>query len=145
MLNLGQAHFWPKGHNLNKLGRGPLDGATYQISRLYALWFQTRRFLKFSSWKSIFSLCDLDMKRTITIWTVIKDDHIRLIPAKFGKNPDGSLGGDVLWSNCWYQTSNNHNIYSRRKKQMTLLQHKDIGRVGVTSIYFEIQIFGTHF
>ena len=26
------AHFWPQGHNLNKLGRGPLGDATYQIS-----------------------------------------------------------------------------------------------------------------
>ena len=24
----------PQGHNLNKLGKGPLDNATYQISRL---------------------------------------------------------------------------------------------------------------
>ena len=30
--------------NLNKLGRGLLGHATYQISRLYALWFQTRFF-----------------------------------------------------------------------------------------------------
>ena len=29
-----QGHSWPKGHNLNKLGRGPLGDATYQISRL---------------------------------------------------------------------------------------------------------------
>ena len=29
----GQCHFWPQGHNLNKLGSGPLGGATYQISR----------------------------------------------------------------------------------------------------------------
>ena len=34
----------PKGHNLNRLGRSPLDDATYQILRLKALWFQTRRF-----------------------------------------------------------------------------------------------------
>ena len=37
MLNiwpLGAAHFWPQGYNLNKLGRGPLDDATHQISRL---------------------------------------------------------------------------------------------------------------
>ena len=27
-------HYWPKGHNLNKHGRGPLGDATYQISRL---------------------------------------------------------------------------------------------------------------
>ena len=28
-----------------RLGRGPLDDATHQISRLQALWFQTQRFL----------------------------------------------------------------------------------------------------
>ena len=33
-VTLGQGHFWPQGHNLNKLGRGPLGDATYQISRL---------------------------------------------------------------------------------------------------------------
>ena len=27
-------HFWPQVHNLNKLGRGPLGDATYQILRL---------------------------------------------------------------------------------------------------------------
>ena len=27
----GGAHFWPQGHNLNKLGGGPLGDATYQI------------------------------------------------------------------------------------------------------------------
>ena len=26
--------FWPQGSNLNKLGRGPPDDASYQISRL---------------------------------------------------------------------------------------------------------------
>ena len=30
----GAGHFWPKGYNLNELGRGPQGGATYQISRL---------------------------------------------------------------------------------------------------------------
>ena len=40
----GGGYFWPLGHNLSKLDRGPLGDATYQISRLYALWFQTRRF-----------------------------------------------------------------------------------------------------
>ena len=34
-----RAHFLPEGHNLNRLGRGPLDDATYQILRLKALWF----------------------------------------------------------------------------------------------------------
>ena len=30
----GWAHFMPKEHNLNKLSRGPLDDATYQVLRL---------------------------------------------------------------------------------------------------------------
>ena len=30
----GRAHFWLQGYNLNRLGRGPLDDATYQISRI---------------------------------------------------------------------------------------------------------------
>ena len=47
--------------------------------------FRQEDFLKFSSGKSIFSLCDLDMQRTRTILTVIKEGHIRIIPAKFGK------------------------------------------------------------
>ena len=36
-----------QGHNLNKLGRDLQGDATYQISRFYALWFQTRRFMGF--------------------------------------------------------------------------------------------------
>ena len=37
------------GHYLNKLGSGSLGDATYPISRLYALWFQTRLFFHFFS------------------------------------------------------------------------------------------------
>ena len=33
MWPLQQGKAWPKGQNLNQLGRGPLDGATFQISR----------------------------------------------------------------------------------------------------------------
>ena len=36
-----------------KLGRVPLGGATYYILRLYALWFQTRRFFPVSLYKSM--------------------------------------------------------------------------------------------
>ena len=28
----GWGHFWPQGYTLNKLGRGPLGDAKYQIS-----------------------------------------------------------------------------------------------------------------
>ena len=34
----------PRGIILNKLGRGPLGDASYQISRLKASWFQIRGF-----------------------------------------------------------------------------------------------------
>ena len=30
----GRAYLWPKGHNLNSLGRDSLDAAAYQVSRL---------------------------------------------------------------------------------------------------------------
>ena len=75
-----------------------------------------QKILKFSSWKSSFSLCVLHMQWTGTIWTIIKESHIRIIPAKFGQNPESSLGGDVFWSNYWRhttqvarRTSNGHN------------------------------------
>ena len=42
-----QGHFWPQCYNLITFGTGPLDEATYQISKTWAFWFQTRRF-KFS-------------------------------------------------------------------------------------------------
>ena len=35
--------FWPNGYNL---GKGPLDEATYQISKTWPFWIQSRRFLK---------------------------------------------------------------------------------------------------
>ena len=43
----GQGHFWPKGKNLNNLGRGLLGEAMYQTSKAWAFCFQTRKFLKF--------------------------------------------------------------------------------------------------
>ena len=42
MWPLGRGHFWPKGHNLNKLGRGPLGHDTYQMSkcmRFPTMWY----------------------------------------------------------------------------------------------------------
>ena len=30
----GRGHFWPQGHNLNKLVMGPEGDATYQTSKL---------------------------------------------------------------------------------------------------------------
>ena len=45
-------HFYPQGYNLNKLGRGLLGGATYQLSSLWSLRCQTSRgFFTFSLYK----------------------------------------------------------------------------------------------
>ena len=40
------------------------------------------------------------MHWTETIWTFIKEGHVRIIPAKCGQNLASSLGGDVFGSNC---------------------------------------------
>ena len=42
----GRGHFWPQGYNLNNLVRDPLDKAVYKISKTWAFWFRTSRFLK---------------------------------------------------------------------------------------------------
>ena len=36
------------------------------------------------------------MQWTWIILTIIKEDHIRIIPAKFGQNQTSSLGWDVI-------------------------------------------------
>ena len=36
-LTRGRGHFWPKGDNLNKFGRGPLGDAKYQILKALGL------------------------------------------------------------------------------------------------------------
>ena len=54
----------------------------------------TRRFLKFSLRESIFSSFDLVMQWIGTILTIIKDGHLRTIPAKFDQNSASNLGGD---------------------------------------------------
>ena len=43
-VNPGVGPFLTPGAYLNKLDRGPLGDVKYQVSRLLALWFQTRRF-----------------------------------------------------------------------------------------------------
>ena len=53
--------FLPQGHNLNS--GGPLGDATYQILSFYlGLVVSDKNIFKFSSQKTIFSMCDLDMQ-----------------------------------------------------------------------------------
>ena len=54
MWPLGWGQFWPQGYNLNNFGNGPLVEATYQISKTWAFWFQTRRFLKVFAYFHLF-------------------------------------------------------------------------------------------
>ena len=70
--------FSPQGHNLNKLGRGPLDDATYPRP----CDFRQEDFQSFHLENLIFSLCDLDMQ-----WngTINKEWHMNSISARFGK------------------------------------------------------------
>ena len=49
----GAGPFWSEGHNLNKLGRGPLGDAKYQQSRLLGHMVSDKKILKVSSRKSI--------------------------------------------------------------------------------------------
>ena len=58
---LARGHFLPQGYNLNNFGRGPLDKASYQISKTWAFCLQTRRFFLSFQLKYIFSSCDLDV------------------------------------------------------------------------------------
>ena len=48
-VNPGLGHSLPQGHYLNKLGIGLLGDAAFQISRLLAVWLQTRRFVSMVS------------------------------------------------------------------------------------------------
>jgi len=88
----GRGQFWPQGHNLNNFGRGPLDDAIYLIWKLWALLFQTRRFLKIAFWKPIFWPRDLHMQPTGTCLN------------NFGRGPPRDPSCEV-WSkyNEWFQ------------------------------------------
>ena len=48
------ASFEPKGHHLNKLGKGPQRHANCQISKLFVCLFLRRRILKFSFFEPMF-------------------------------------------------------------------------------------------
>ena len=85
--------------------------------------------------KIYFSLCALDTFRqgTGTIWTIIKEGHIRIIPAKFGKKPAISLWGDVLWSNFWrWTTQDGHQMMAQVSSQC--VYSKQYGPLGVESV-----------
>ena len=57
-MTLGWGHVWLQGPNLNKFGKCRLDDATYQISRLLALLFHTRRLFHVSLYIRLCKTCD---------------------------------------------------------------------------------------
>ena len=80
---------------MNKLGKGPLDDATYQNNK--ALGFVVSHMKIFSfQLENLFYQYDLDTQQTRTIQTIFREGHIRNIPVKFGQNPASSLGRDAL-------------------------------------------------
>ena len=83
----GQSLSWCRYSN--KLGRGPLEDATYQISKLYAFWFLTRRFFKFS-----FVL--VAMPTRVLNGIILKGVHTRTISFKFVCSWPCGVGGDVV-------------------------------------------------
>ena len=46
LISPGAGQFRPGGRHLYKLGRKPFGDASYQISKLWAMWFLRRRFFK---------------------------------------------------------------------------------------------------
>jgi len=93
-----RGQFWPQGHNLNNFVRGPLDDAIYQIWKLWALYFQTWRFLKIAFWKPIWWPRDLHMQPIRTIWTILVEDYPGTIPVDFGQITISGSREDVVWT-----------------------------------------------
>ena len=75
----GQGQFWPLGHHMNNLGRGPLGDTTYKISKLCTFKFQRRRILKFSFFVPMFRTCDphggASFDPRDIIWTILVEVH----------------------------------------------------------------------
>ena len=61
-MTLGAGLFLTQGYDLNNFGRGLQDKATYQISKAWAVYFQTIRFLK-CSYRSLCRTFDLSLKK----------------------------------------------------------------------------------
>ena len=76
---LGRSKCWLQGHHMNTLGRGPLEDASYQISKLEPLWFGTKRFLKISFFyldvKSETPQHRTNFHSRAIIWSIMVEGH----------------------------------------------------------------------
>jgi len=46
--------------------------------------------------KTYFLPCDLLMQPTGTVWTTLVEEHLGIIPVKFGQNPMSSFRGEYV-------------------------------------------------
>ena len=56
MLHMRQGHFWPQGHNLDRIGRGPLGDATYQYQGSMPCGFRQEDFFMVSLYKPMHNM-----------------------------------------------------------------------------------------
>ena len=65
--------------------------------------------------KTIFWPCDLLMQLTGMVWTTLVEEHLGIIPVKYGQNPMSGFRGEVVlmkklthWRNDGRQTKDSH-------------------------------------
>ena len=88
----GRGQFWPQGHHMNNLGRGPLGDATYQISKLYAFYIRRRSFSKILLFFHFGCHGNQSYDWNSISWTPLVELHPRNIPAKFHQDWPSGLG-----------------------------------------------------
>ena len=129
MLNMWtqrRDNLWPHGHSLNKKEKYLI---LHKISRLSALWFQTRRFLKFS--KTYFYPCDLVSRYTFS--SISCEGQIRTIPvSQIWLNSSHYFRvryrlKQLLITHDGQQTSNDHNS--------SLWAYDSVGLIKYTKYY----------
>ena len=111
----GRGQFWPQGHHMNKLGRGPTRDATYQISKLYIFKFQRKRIVMFAVFVSMFQLVTPRAGSVLTpgasheqIWSrstrrcCIQNIKALGLPLS-EKKKFWNLSSLFLWCNLWTQ------------------------------------------
>ena len=109
----GAGHFWPQGYNLNKLSISSLGDASYQISRLKALWFQTRRFFSFFSlYKHMYTI----RPQVGTFW--LQGHNLN----KLGRCPLGDATYQIsMLYVIWFQTRHGANYFGKKCIELALL------------------------
>ena len=94
---LTRSHLGPWDLHLNKLGRGSVGNATYQISNIWAMWFWRRRFLNYF-YAFLWFEPRTPWHRAILdpgtlVWTNLVKDHQTMLHTKF-QAPEPSSSGE---------------------------------------------------